>query len=625
MSAPLREMAVAATLAALVMLAHGASLNDGLFFDDHWHRVLLRERGWSLHDLVESATFELPGRLMNFWWQQRPLQWRYPRPVAMLAMKLEYVLTGGDPVGLHACGLVWHGLTALLVYRLGRWALGSSAWALVAAALFVIYPHSVFAVSWIAARNALTSALFFTVAVYAYATASLSRDRTPRPLSAARLAVALTAWLLALFSRETAVIFPLVVLLLDLGFGGARHLFRRAPLHLLFCLLAGGFVFWRLAVFPDAQVPEVYFTPPAHASYVVWAASKLLFMLFALTFQTPMFMGLATYDGQVTEPLTHALIAVLLAAATVAYVWISRGWPGRWVWPAWIVAALVPVVPVFVTPHFAYLPAVALAILIAGVLRRLPRSGRVVVPALLLTITLGTHSLYRIAWRGIVRAEQLVYAELAASALAAAPAPDSKVFFIDLPAAACYATVVLRDVLHAPDLEGWALTFTPHHPLMTIHPPRVERRGPNQIVLSTASPGYFSDLCGRMLLDSMRPDTPLRPGHVIPGQLFDTAILEADEHGVTRLAFTFHRPLDSPDFHFCAAPVRTAGVPPSGAAYARPIGAGDPTTYRRWEAERERYLALMRLVRRVVRSNLYLTGGPTYAIPEPGGESDSPR
>jgi hypothetical protein len=616
-SAPLRELAAAAALAALVLIAHGASLNDGLFFDDHWHRANLRERGWSLHDLVESATFELPGRLMNLWWQERPLQWRYPRPVAILAMKLEYTLTGGDPVGLHACGLAWHWLTALLVYRLGRWVLSSTGWALLAAGLFVIHPHSVFAVSWIAARNALVGGFFFTAAVYAYATASLSQDRTPRAFSAPRLAVALAAWLLALFSRETAVIFPLVALLLDLSFGGPRHLLRRGPLHALLWLLAGAFVFWRLFVFPHAQVPGVYFTPPDDAHYVLWAASKLLFMLFALTFQTPMFMGLATYDGQVTEPLTHAIIAALLAAAAVGYGWASRGWPGRWVWPAWVVAALVPVVPVFVTPHFAYLPAVALVIMMAAVLRRLPRAARFAVPALLLVITLGALWLYRIAWRGIVRAEQLVYADLAASALSAtASGSAGKAFFIDLPPAAIYATVVLRDVLHAPDLEGWALTFTPHHPLMTPPPCDVERRGPNQLVVCTTGPGYFSDLCGRMLLDSMRPDSPLRPGTVIPGELFDTTILEADERGVTSLVFTFRRPLDSPDFYFCS-PAGSASVPPATDESSRESGYGDRARYDRWRADRERYFALMRFVRRVVRSNVYLTGRESYAVPEP--------
>src|SRR5262245_66298569 len=75
-----------ALLAILILVSHGGSLFDGLFFDDHWHRVTLRHADWTWHDLIESATFDLPGRLANLWWQVRPLQWRYARPVAIAAV-----------------------------------------------------------------------------------------------------------------------------------------------------------------------------------------------------------------------------------------------------------------------------------------------------------------------------------------------------------------------------------------------------------------------------------------------------------------------------------------------------------------------------------------------------------
>ena len=58
----------------VLALAHGASLWDGLFFDDYWHRVTLRTYGWGFNDLVESATFDLPGRLVNLWPQEQPLR-----------------------------------------------------------------------------------------------------------------------------------------------------------------------------------------------------------------------------------------------------------------------------------------------------------------------------------------------------------------------------------------------------------------------------------------------------------------------------------------------------------------------------------------------------------------------
>ena len=63
-------------------------------------------------------------------------------------------ITGGSPVGVHLCALVWHAISAPLVYLIARWALKHRGWAFLAGALFAIWPHSVFGVSWIAARNA---------------------------------------------------------------------------------------------------------------------------------------------------------------------------------------------------------------------------------------------------------------------------------------------------------------------------------------------------------------------------------------------------------------------------------------------------------------------------------------
>src|SRR5437773_11658899 len=112
------HMRAALVLLIVVLLAHGGSLFDGLFFDDYWHRATLREYGWGWNELIESATFDLPGRLAHLWWLERPLEWRYARPIAMFFMKLEYFASRGNPVAIHAFGLLWHWLCALLVYRI---------------------------------------------------------------------------------------------------------------------------------------------------------------------------------------------------------------------------------------------------------------------------------------------------------------------------------------------------------------------------------------------------------------------------------------------------------------------------------------------------------------------------
>ena len=551
------DLLAALGLFAVVFIAHAGSLSDGLFFDDYWHRATMRSFGWGFNDLVESATFKLPGELAHLWWQEQPLQWRYARPVAMLFMKLELLITGGSPFGIHLCALIWHGLATTLVYLLARIAIRSRSWAFVAAVTFAIQPHSVFGVSWIAARNALVSGFFFLAAMYTYAAAPLLKNERPAALSITRFLGVLVLWTMALFSRETAIIFPLLVPLIDLCRGGWSLARRRLPLYVLIGLLTGGYLYWRLIVFPTVAPPDIYYTSPSGPGYLLWAACKLLHMLFALIFQTPMFLGLATYDlsGSIQAAL-YSVIVVLLAAMAAWYFWAARGLQTRWFWPAWMVAAFVPVVPVFVMPHFAYLPAAAFSVMMGVMLQRVRKPWRAIVTTLVIVATLWSFGIYRYIWRGVLRGEQLIYADMQSST--PRPEPGGKLFLINLPVAGIYNAVALREAWDLDELESYVLTFAPH-PLEMQYPSIVERTGECELTLSIEPPGYFSGLSGKMLLDGMRPNSPLTTGMVVEGDLFETTILEVDERGVTKLQFSFNRPLDSEDFYFyVSSPERPA-------------------------------------------------------------------
>jgi hypothetical protein len=230
--------------------------------------------------------------------------------------------------------------------------------------------------------------------------------------------------------------------------------------------------------------------------------------------------------------------------------------PTRWFWPAWVTAAFVPVIPVFVMPHFAYLPAAAFSVMLGLMLYALRGWWRPVVTVLVLAGTLWSFGVYRYLWRGILRSEQLICADIRATTLR--PEPGSKLFFLNLPVAGIYTTVALREAWGLEDLEGYVLTFAPH-PLAMEYPCVVERVGARELVVSMAAPGYFSGLSGRMLRDGMRPGSPLAAGTFVKGRLFDTTVLEGDESGIGKLKFTFHQPVDSPNFYFyLSSPERPA-------------------------------------------------------------------
>lgn len=596
-------------LAGVVLGTHIWALGDGLFFDDHWHRANVREKSWSFHDLTESATFSLPSRLTSLWWQEHPLLWRFTRPVAMALFKAQYLLVDGDPVLTHAFSILWHYATCLLVFLLARWAMGDWRWALLAGCLFAFNPHSVFTVSWSAAHNAIASAFFFLAAVLLYTRASFDGDTPRARVRLGWLAAAIALWGLGVFSRESAIVWPVIVAALDLSLGGRRHVLRRWPVYLVLTALTLAFVYYRLVVFPQRATPEIYFTAPHGLAYVGFVLGKLLYLVFTQIFYTPMFLGLASYGD---EPASahlgaYTFMLVVVGLITAWYAWAARGQRAALVWPTWVVAGYLPVIPVIVMPHFAYLPAAAYFIMLAIMLRRLRGRLRVIVMLLVIAPTLWTHGIYRVAWRGVVAAEQVIVEDIALHT--PRPAPESKLFLINLPVAGIYTVEALQERWRAGGLAGYVLTFAPH-PLRMDARFTLEQVGPRELVLGTEPPGYFAGHSGRMLVGGMRAGA-LAAGTVVRGEAFDVTVLEADEQGVTKLKFTFSEPLDSPAYLFFAStPDRPAarlrlalGQPvrfdPPGSEYERRVG---PLL-----AAREHFFRLIRLTQRFVRADLYLT------------------
>ena len=602
-----RHVAAIAGLALVVLLTHGGSLFDGLFFDDYWHRHTLQSYGWGFQDLVESATFNLPGRLVHLWWQDQPLQWRYARPVAMFFMKIEVLLSCGNPVGVHAFALGWHWIATSLVYLLAFWAAGKRSIAFIGAALFAFQPHSVFAVSWIAARNALIGGCLAIAAVYAYVRESTSERGAAEKIRLPWLFAALGLWLLSLFSRETAIIVPLLFLVLDWSEGGSSRVRQRLGVYVVTGVLGLAYLYWRLVLFPVAGPPGIYYTTPSGISYVPWALSKLLQMVFALVCQTPMFLGLATYSGLgAVEIVTHVVMLLLVGLFAAWYFVSRRNVRAPWLWPVWVVAGFIPVIPVFIMPHFAYLPAAGLAVMFAALLARAGRKGAFVVGILLVVFSLWSFEIYRYVWRGIVRSEQLVYADIHAQT----PSLDSgaKLILIDLPIAGIYAGVAMREAWEQPELDAYVLSFAPH-PLMMTQRTTVRAVDEHTLELATEPPGYFSGMSGAMLIDGMRGGVRLEAGQTLAGEVFDTTIVEATDAGVTRLRFRFHKPLESGAYLFFRS------TPQDAARRLRIVNGivtaerpPDSPQRRAWLRERKAFFDILNFTARIVRSDLYLTG-----------------
>jgi hypothetical protein len=136
-----------------------------------------------------------------------PLAERYFRPSVVLVYYLNYQLSGLDPLSYHLSVVVVHVLNAWLIFLLGRAMAPAAGIAVPALAgfLFLVFGGHAEAVTWIGgmADPLVTLFLLFGLLLFARSLAS------PRP---ARLLIgSLAAFAAALLSKESAAIFPVLI------------------------------------------------------------------------------------------------------------------------------------------------------------------------------------------------------------------------------------------------------------------------------------------------------------------------------------------------------------------------------------------------------------------------------
>lgn len=198
---------------ALVLIAGAAAflptLGGGFLGDDFVYIARFREMPWS----------HWPHLFTHEWsegiWG---IQLRELRPFAALSFMSDGRMFGGDALGYRLTNLFLHLLATLLVVRLAwLYANGRVAAAAVAGLIFALHPTHAEAVSWITGRVDLIA----TVAALLFWLAGEIFSAKGHP---ARLALALLALFLGLFSKELCLFAPLLLLLrwvlLDLRAGG---------------------------------------------------------------------------------------------------------------------------------------------------------------------------------------------------------------------------------------------------------------------------------------------------------------------------------------------------------------------------------------------------------------------
>jgi hypothetical protein len=567
-------------LAGLILLGHGWSLSTGLFLDDHSHYAKLKSLDWSFRSAVESARLGIVGDVLDFW-GRRETGLRFFRPIAFWTMKAEYFVSRWDPLVMHSASLGWHWLAAMLVTALGYRFVRKPEWAAVAGGAFAVHPGQVACTYWIASQTELQVTVWLLLATLCYARYS----GWPAPILATpkhwypddRLPAARRPWLIpalfcfamALGCRENAIMFAPVAFLGDALFRGlAQRGLGNGPRSLrwgAYLLLVGVIVIYLLArwcVLGGFPLPgKPYMITPADAGFWSFVLNKFVFNMLAMFAFIPVIPvgGLTFFQGRPAQ-FYLPFAAVILGWFIV--LWIFRRRPGLLLAFGWLLLMMLPLLPVFVSPHHLYLPSVGFALILMSVLAwgaglfklgGLPATGARPLTALVVVVLHGvglTFGSWAMGWvyTASTGIEDLVLQDIRETS----PTPISNhhhLFFINVPLLAYYAVPAIEQETGQHDLRGHVLTFSPS-PLLMDQPGRVERLDDRTLRVSVEGEPYFTGVTGKALIQATGFGRMPVEGDLYEADLYTVAIEEAADGGVKSLLFRFRKPLESPDFHF---------------------------------------------------------------------------
>ena len=334
--------------------------------------------------------------LENLRWAFTTVHEQWWLPVLWISYMADSTLLGTDPWGYHLVNVLLHaanaGLLGWILFRMT----GSKWRSVLVAALFAAHPLRIEAVAWVTARKDVLSGLFFMLGLLAYV------RHVERP-SIVRMALVATCLLLGLMSKGNLVIFPLLLLLLDLwplhraelvwakpnNKKWRKSLVEKIPLF----LLAGIFIAINLHTHISGTGVGLHVPILARVAFVpgnVWTYLRLVFW--------PMHLSVIYPEHDVVQPLTTLAALLGLTGITALGFWQVRRRPDLLVGWLWFLVALFPIVRgvrlgyAAYADRFTYLPSIGLSIALVWSLdgSRYPKTGKALLLLLLAICSLQT-------------------------------------------------------------------------------------------------------------------------------------------------------------------------------------------------------------------------------------------
>ena len=308
----------------------------------------------------------------------------YWHPLVWISYMLDFQLYGDSAWGFHLSNLIYHIISACLLFLFLKRATKSPFKSAIISLIFAIHPLHVESVAWISERKDVLSGIFFHLGLILYLRYVKSQDL----LNYTHLLLCLT---LALMTKPSTIIFPIILMLLDIWpFKRLKKphfnkiLYEKIPIIILSMLS----IFLVIYLKRDAEIviktniiPLSLRVKNALISYIIYISKAIIPCDLSIFYPYPK-------DIALLPTLISLLILLLISFGVLMlidrYSYLFTGW-------MWFIIGILPASGIFqwglwpsMADRFTYIPLTGLSIMmvwgIHEILERFKVPDRVFVP-----------------------------------------------------------------------------------------------------------------------------------------------------------------------------------------------------------------------------------------------------
>ncbi len=203
-------------LVVITLMIHAFSLSNSFVWDDY--AVIVYNdfvKSWDNFPLIFSRDYlSSPADIQNLKKGFVGSGEASYRPVVTASYFADYSLWKLNPFGYHLTNLILHVICVLLLYAFATIVLRNQNLSFLAALVFSLHPIQTEAIDNISFREDLLACLFSLAAMILY----LRSKEMPGPRRMIFYGTSVFAFLLAVFSKESAIVLPLLLVLFDFYF-----------------------------------------------------------------------------------------------------------------------------------------------------------------------------------------------------------------------------------------------------------------------------------------------------------------------------------------------------------------------------------------------------------------------